>query len=122
MFVIENGVIKPSEMDRCGDIAEVACHLGNEMSDDLSVLVDCYLDTGDVLAAAWALAVFADWRRLILPAEHCHILRAAISTHSADLSVVDRLDRRAGNVGAPEIESSGKEKVQGQALTNPYKV
>ncbi|MEV0699389.1 hypothetical protein AB0I53_15925 [Saccharopolyspora sp. NPDC050389] len=96
MFVWDQGVIMPSEMDGFDELDEVFLHLAPEVSDNLSAAVANHLDNGDELAAAQALAAFAERRQLPVSRADRRTLRDVIESHNGDLTCIDLLDGRAG--------------------------
>ncbi|MEU6270447.1 hypothetical protein [Saccharopolyspora shandongensis] len=96
MFVWDQGVIMPSEMNGFDELDEVFLHLAPEMSDNLSGAVANHLDNGDELAAAQALAAFAERRQLPVSRADRRTLRDVIESHNGDLTCIDLLDDRAG--------------------------
>lgn len=95
MFVWDQGVIMPAEMDGFDALDAVLLHLAAEMSDSLSATVGNYLDNRDPLAAALALASFAARRQLPVSSADRRTLRDVIETHNGDSTCIDLLDRRA---------------------------
>ncbi|MEU5852137.1 hypothetical protein [Saccharopolyspora shandongensis] len=103
MFVWDQGVIKPSDVDTSDALEELFLRLAPGMSQYFSNTVGNHLDAGNTRAAAEAIAEHAVRRELTLSAAQRQVLREALTANRGDLTNIDRLDKQTETGGATRL-------------------